>query len=299
MTYTRALLARAAPFVFEGAMRISALFRYPVKGLRGVACDALELGPRGPVHDRHWMVVGSDDRFLSQRSTPRMATLNAGVTPEGLVLSDDEGSQLVVPFDAGAAPRTVGIWRDTVDAVDCGDAPATWLSQRVGQPCRLVRLPDTTVRALDPKYSPRPDAQTGFSDAYPVLVVTTASLAALNRELASPLGIDRFRPNVVIEGATAWAEDDWRVLRAGTVTFDLVKPCARCAVITTDQRTGEKPDGATPLSTLSRLHTLPPFGAIFGQNAVHRVLGTLRLGDVATVLELAASPPRPAAPTGP
>lgn len=274
-------------------MHVVALNRYPVKGLRGVACDSLELGPRGPLHDRHWMVVGPDDRFLSQRSTPRMATLNADVTPEGLVLSDDAGSQHLVPIDAGSTARAVGIWRDTVEAIDCGDAVAAWLSGHLGQPCRLVRLPDSTVRPLDPKYSPRPDAQTGFSDAYPVLVVTTASLASLNRELPSPLGIDRFRPNVVIDGATAWAEDAWRVLQAGAITFDLVKPCARCAVITTDQRTGAQPDGPAPLSALARLHTLPPFGAIFGQNAVHRGPGTLRLGDVVTVLEPTASPPPP------
>jgi uncharacterized protein YcbX len=272
-------------------MRITSLFRYPVKGLRGVACDSLELGPRGPLHDRHWMVVGPDDRFLSQRSTPRMATLNAALTGDGLVLSTDEGGRLPVPFDAGATARTVGIWRDTVEAIDCGDEPAAWLSARLGQPCRLVRLPDATVRTLDPKFSPRPDAQTGFADAYPVLVTNTASLDALNRELSSPLGMERFRPNVVVTGAPAWAEDEWRVVQAGAITLDLVKPCARCAVITTDQRTGDKPDGPAPLSTLAASRTLQPFGAIFGQNAVHRGPGTLRVGDPVTVV---TTQPKPA-----
>ncbi|MBL8924594.1 MAG: MOSC domain-containing protein [Myxococcaceae bacterium] len=266
-------------------MRITSLFCYPVKGLRGVATAALQFGPRGPLHDRHWMVVGPDDRFLSQRSTPRMATLNAALTGAALVLSTDDGQRLDVPLDAGVTPRDVVIWRDTVRALDCGDAPARWLTERLGQACRLVHLPPDTVRLLDPKFSPRADAQTGFADAYPVLVTNAASLEALNRDLPRPLGMDRFRPNVVLDGAPAWAEDGWRVLQAGAVTFDLVKPCARCAVITTDQRTGETPDGPAPLATLARLHTLPPFGAIFGQNAVHRGPGTLRLGDEVAVLE--------------
>lgn len=272
-------------------MHVAGLFHYPVKSLRGVAVDTLALGARGPLHDREWMLVDPNGRFLSQRSTPRMATLTASLTSDVLRLSDDGGAALDVPRANDGAPRDVTIWRDTVAAVDCGDAAATWLEARLHQPCRLVRMPGSTIRPLDPKFSPRPDAQTGFSDAYPVLLTNSASLEALNRELPSALGMERFRPNLVITGAPAWAEDEWRVVQAGSVTFDLVKPCARCAIITTDQRSGHQPDGSTPLTVLAASRTLPPFGAIFGQNAVHRADGTLRLGDVLTVLE---NQPRPA-----
>jgi uncharacterized protein len=272
-------------------VHVSHLFHYPVKSLRGVAVEVLTLGARGPLHDREWMLVDPQGRFLSQRSTPLMATLTASVTSDTLRLGDDDGTTLEVPRETDGASADVTIWRDTVPAVDCGDAAAAWLEARLHQPCRLVRMPASTTRPLDPKFSPRPDAQTGFSDAYPVLLTTTASLAALNRELRRPLGMERFRPNVVITGAPEWAEDEWRVVQAGAVTFDLVKPCARCAVITTDQRSGEKPDGSTPLTVLAASRTLPAFGAIFGQNAVHRADGTLRLGDPLSVLE---KQPRPA-----
>ena len=272
-------------------MHVAGLFHYPVKSLRGVAVETLDLGARGPLHDREWMLVDPNGRFLSQRSTPLMATLTAGLTSDTLRLSDDGGATLEVPRENGGTSLDVTVWRDTVSSIDCGDAAAAWLQARLHQPCRLVRLPGSTIRPLDAKFSPRPDAQTGFADGYPVLLTNSASLDALNRELPHALGMERFRPNVVITGAPEWAEDEWRVVQTGAVTFDLVKPCARCAVITTDQRSGEKPDGATPLTVLAQSRTLPPFGAIFGQNAVHRGDGTLRLGDPLTVLE---KQPRPA-----
>lgn len=271
-------------------MDVVGLFLYPVKSLRGVAVETLELGARGPLHDREWMLVDLQGRFLSQRSTPRMATLSASLTSDTLRLSDDGGAALEVPREIDGAPAGVTVWRDTVAAIDCGDSAAAWLEARLHQPCRLVRMPGSTLRPLDPAFSPRPDAQTGFADAYPVLLTNTSSLDALNRELPRALGMERFRPNVVVAGAPAWAEDEWRVVQAGAVTFELVKPCARCAVITTDQRSGEKPDGATPLTVLAASRTLPPFGAIFGQNAVHRATGTLRLGDPLIVLEKQARP---------
>lgn len=270
-------------------MRIAGLFHYPVKSLRGIAVDELTLEARGPRHDREWMVVDANGRFLTQRTTPRMATLNARLRDDVLELSDDSGAVLHLESSI-APPREVTVWKDTVTATDCGDAAATWLSARLGQPCRLVRMPASTIRPVDPKYAPRPDAHTTFADAYPVLLTNAASLDDLNTNLPAPLGMERFRANVVISGAPAWAEDEWRAVTVGSITFDLVKPCARCVVITTDQRTGEQPHGSAPLSTLARLRTLQPFGAIFGQNAVHRSTGTLRVGDE---LHVITTQPRP------
>jgi uncharacterized protein len=271
-------------------MHVAELFSYPVKSLRGVAVDALTLGPRGPLNDREWMLVDSNHQFLSQRTIPRMATLTARLTPEALRLSDEAGNACDVLRASEGRSLNVTIWRDTVAAVDCGDAVATWLEERLDHPCRLVHLPDSTIRSLNSKFSPRPDAHTGFADGYPVLLTNASSLDALNRELPNALGMERFRPNVVVTGAPKWAEDEWRVVQMGAATFDLVKPCARCAIIAIDQRTGEKPDGLTPLTVLAASRTLPPFGAIFGQNAVHREAVTIRLGDALTVLEKQARP---------
>lgn len=269
-------------------MQVTGLYRYPVKSLRGSAVDVLDLGPRGPRLDREWMLVDEQGRFLTQRTRPVLARLSAWLEETTLTLGDDEGARLEVA--AGSARRQVVIWRDTVEALDCGDEVARWLEVRVGQRCRLVQLAPSANRALDPAFSPSPSAQTGFADAYPVLLTTTGSLDALNEQLATPIGMERFRPNVVVTGSPAWAEDAWRVVRIGAVVFDLVKPCARCVVITTDQRSGARPDGERPLTALASTRTLRPFGAIFGQNAVHRAEGRLQLGEPVDVLEHGPAP---------
>jgi uncharacterized protein len=266
-------------------MRVVGLFHYPVKSMRGVAVEAMTLGSRGPLHDREFMVVDATGRFVSQRNAPRLATLAASVEEGALRLSDEAGHVVGLDLEPSGPAREVTIWRDTVSAVDCGDEVARWLEARLGLPCHLVRLPASSVRAVDPTFRSRPDAQTGFSDGYPVLLTATASLDDLNQRLAQPIGMERFRPNVVVATSLPWVEDGWQAVRVGDVELDLVKPCARCVVITTDQRTGEKPDGSAPLTALAAYRTQVPFGAIFGQNAIHRTRGVFRLGDSVEVVQ--------------
>lgn len=271
-------------------MRIAGLFHYPVKSFRGCEVTSLTLGDRGPLDDRSYMLVDEADRFVTQRTDSRLATYTAQVRAEGLRLVAPEGASIDVDSNANGGTRSVTVWKDTVTAVDCGDDVARWFSSRLGRTLRLVRMPDTTRRSLDPKFSPRPDAHTGFADAYPVLLTNTASLTAFNAGRSLPLGMERFRPNLVIASDDPWAEDEWKTLQVGSIVFDLVKPCSRCVVITTDQRTGERPEGSAPLTELTASRTLQPFGAIFGQNAVHRSTGTLHLGDPVTVLERQPKP---------
>jgi uncharacterized protein YcbX len=185
---------------------------------------------------------------------------------------------LEVPTPTLAAPRRrVTVWRDTFDALDAGDEAARWLTAHLGFTCRLVRFADDVRRAVDPAYAP--DAETSFTDGYPLLITNEASLDALNATLPAPVPMARFRPNLVVRAPHAWAEDRWAALEVGGVTLEGVKPCARCVAITRDQQTGEQPSGPAPLSALAALHTLPGRGAIFGMNLVHRGHGTLRVGD--------------------
>lgn len=267
-------------------MQVSALVHYPVKSLRGVPVSSLELGPHGPLYDREWMLVDEHDRFLTQRTEPRLATFTAEVVDDSVRLVDAQGASIRV--QPATRIRQVTIWKDTLDALDCGDDVAQWFEVRLGRVVRLVRLGTLTGRTLDPTWVPHSPFTSAFTDAYPALITSTASLDALNAQLSQPLPMDRFRPNIVITGAPAWAEDGWRSLEVGEVTFDLVKPCARCVVITTDQHTGERPHGSAPLTVLSQHRTLPGLGAIFGQNAVHRALGVVRVGDPVRVCETQA-----------
>lgn len=266
-------------------MKITGLFVYPVKSLRGTQVSSFELSARGPRYDRHWMLVDEAGEFMTQRKTPRLAQLVPTLTEESLLIQDPAGRRLELALDDDAGRRPITVWRDHFEAIDCGDAAAAFLTSALSLPCRLVRMADDAHRRLDPKYVSDATAQTAFADGYPLLIANAASLAELNSRLRTPVPMNRFRPNVVVQGPPPWAEDGWLRLTLGSVTLDAVKPCSRCVVITTDQLTGAHPDGPEPLKTLAAYRTLPELGAIFGMNLVPTVAaGMLRVGDLLTVL---------------
>ncbi len=258
---------------------------YPVKALRGHGLQASPVAIWGLEHDRRWMVVKPDGRFLTQRELPAMARISARMTGEGLTLAADAGGELrvAVPMAATAERREVEVWSDRLPALDAGPEAADWLSARLGLPCGLVYLDDPRARAVDPAYA-LPDDRALFSDGFPVLLANTASLAALNAALPRPIEMGRFRPNIVMSGAEPWAEDRWRRIRIGEVVFRVAKPCARCIVTTVDQTTGERPDKSEPLRTLGRLRRTAS-GVMFGQNLIPDGPGRIAVGDRIEVLE--------------
>lgn len=257
-------------------MKLLSAFIYPVKSMRPVQVDALTLDAQGLVGDRRWMVVDASNRFVTLRSTPALVRLQPALLPGGLRLDDGSTTLDVATPERGAPRRAVTVWKDTFDALDAGDEVAAWLSTRLGLPCRLVSFAEDARRAVDPAYAR--DALTTFTDGYPLLIANEASLDALNAVLEVPLTMDRFRPNLVVRAETAWREDEWKQLTIDALRFDAVKPCARCVAITTDQRTGARSAGQRPLTTLTRLHSMPGRGPIFGMNLVHRSEGTLAVG---------------------
>lgn len=261
-------------------MEITSLTIYPIKGCRGVAVPQVTLDRLGPVDDRRLMLVDETGRFLSQREIAAIATLVPRVDGPTLVVSAPGRTTLQLELDPDGPERLVSVWgKKGLVANDQGDVAARWFSDALGAPCRLVRFGSRTVNPVDPEYSPRPDAETSFTDGYPLLVVVSESLEALNRRLEHPVPMGRFRPSVVVSGAAAWSEDTWRELQIGELLLDLVKPCARCVVTTTDQSSGERSEDREPLRTLSALR----HPGIFGQNAVPRGIGTLRVGDPVVV----------------
>jgi uncharacterized protein YcbX len=261
---------------------------YPVKALRGHALAASHVAIWGLDHDRRWMVVKPDGRFLTQRELPAMACISAHTTGDELTLSADGGAGLRVEVPGPRHERRqVQVWGDAVPALDAGPAAADWLSARLGLPCGLVYLDDPRARPVDPAYG-TPDDRALFSDGFPVLLTNTASLAALNAALPKPIEMTRFRPNIVLTGATAWAEDHWRRIRIGGVVFRVAKPCARCAVTTVDQVTGERPDKSEPLRTLGRIRRTAS-GVMFGQNLIPDNPGRIVVGDAIDILETGES----------
>jgi uncharacterized protein YcbX len=271
--------------------RVTGLFIYPVKSLRGYAVPAAEFDPLGLAGDRRFLVVDPAGKFMTQRGTPRMARIDARLAGDTLMLSADGAGSLSVPTasDPAAPLRTVSVWRsEGLQAEDCGPAAARWLSDFLGTSCSLVRLGAKFSRPILKPTAQPGDAVT-FADAFPFLAISEASLADLNDRIqknhGEPVPKDRFRPNLVVEGCDAFAEDTWTRVRIGDAIFRNGGPCARCIVTTTDQRTGER--GKEPLRTLAtyRRDATDPADVNFGINLIHETkLGAIRVGAAVELL---------------
>jgi uncharacterized protein YcbX len=268
------------------AAQVTALYCYPIKSCAGTEMTEAVVTSRGIEGDRGMMVVNPAGRFLTQREHPRMALIQPVASATSLTVSAPGMPPLAVDRQGDGPRRAVIVWRDRCQAVDQGDEAAGWFSDFLGRSCRLVRLPDDVTRPVNPRYARRPDDQVAFSDGFPFLLLSEESLADLNARLAAPLEMRRFRPNIVVAGAGAYAEDGWRHLRIGALTFDVVKPCQRCAITTVDQATAER--GTEPLRTLATYRQVPSGGVMFGQNLLHDGEGYLRVGDAVTVLAVAS-----------
>lgn len=264
-------------------MFLSRIFVYPIKSARGIAVADTELHPSGPEHDRRWMLVDEEGMFLSQRKLPRMALLEPHLEGTDLVVAAPGMPPLVITADAKGAGELlpVTIWHDDLRLRHPNPAYDEWFSTFLGQRCRLVYLPDNIVRKVEPPFD-GPESRVSLADAYPLLVITEASLVRLNGELPSRVGIERFRPNLVISGTAPHAEDDWRRIQLGSVQLAVVKPCARCSIVLVDPSTGAV--GLEPLRTLARYRNLPG-GVMFGQNALVLNPGKLSVGAEVEVLD--------------
>jgi uncharacterized protein YcbX len=266
-------------------MRVSELWVYPMKSARGIRVEAAELEPRGFVGDRRWMAVDGNGRFVTQRELSGLARLVAAPVTGGLRLALDR-EEIEVAFPPATAPRApVSIWKDTLLLPEAPEA-AAWLTERLGQPLRLFHQPGDALRPVDLDWGGAGD-QVSLADGYPVLIATTATLAAVQREAGASIGMSRFRPNLVVDGVEEEADDGWATIRVGDIELDLVKPCPRCTVTTVDQETGkvagEEPLAALRLFRMSNDRRVP--GVLFGWNSIPRRCGTVRVGDAVEVAE--------------
>jgi uncharacterized protein len=282
--------------------RAASLHIYPVKALAGTALEELTVEPWGPAGDRRWMLTAPDGSQLTQREHPRLALARAQLLPlrtsgggpgraeaagVRVAAPGREPLEIRVPVEAETVP--VQIFRRKVEAVPAPGEASAWFSSYLGAEIQLVYMdaPERR-RQIDPDYS-NPGETVSFADGFPLLLTTASSLDALNSLIAQgdhadegPLPMSRFRPNVVIEGTAPWAEDGWRRVRIGEITFRAAKSCSRCVVSTTDQSTAER--GKEPLRTLAR-HRRFSDQLVFGQNLIPERTGRVRSGDSFEVLE--------------
>lgn len=271
--------------------RIAALTIYPVKSCAGLALDAATLGAAGletgGIGDREWMVVDAGSgQFVTQREAPRMALISPAVDGTALTLSAPGHGAVQVALGAFAlrpADLAVRVWNHACRAFDEGDAAAAWLSDCLGRRVRLARFDPAHRRASNREWTGDIVALNRFSDGYPLLVISEASLADLNGRLVEAgrdaLPMNRFRPNIVVDGVEAFDEDRCIAYAGDAWTLKPVKACPRCPIPSIDQATALR--GPDPLDILARYRDDPRLGVIFGQNTVvARGTGAaIRVGD--------------------
>jgi MOSC domain-containing protein len=251
-----------------GVITLASLHTYPVKSCRGIAHSTTRLTEAGLEHDREWMFVGPGGRFVTQREIPGLARVDVALGEGTLRLSASGAGGVGVSLDFQGARSEVNVWGDLVGAFDQGEEVAAWASALFGRELRLVRFDREARRFSSRDWTGGIEAPNRFSDGYPLLVVSRASLDDLNSRLPVPLPMDRFRPNLVLEGLPPYGEDSLRDLVADGVRLRVVKPCTRCVITTTDQQQGAVA-GDEPVRTLRAYRWDAGLrGVTFGQNTI-------------------------------
>lgn len=262
-------------------LALSALNIFPVKSCGPTHLNSVRLDRLGPMHDRRWMLVDDNNRFITQREHARMCLLQPSVIEDGLRINAPGKDELWVTAPLAPMARRVTIWRDECVAQDWGDRAAAWFSDYLGIPARLVFFPPGGERQVDTHYA-RPGEHVAFADGFPYLLISQASLDDLNGRLDRPVGMDRFRPNLVVSGCAPFAEDAWRRIRIGGIAFRVVKPCSRCVIPSIDPLSAEK-DAA--ILRVLRGYRQRDNKIYFGQNLIAESSGEISLGMTVEVLE--------------
>jgi len=262
-------------------LTVSGLSIYPLKSCREITCDSSIVEKFGLKNDRRWMVVDENGVMLTQRKVAKMCLIQPELTDNGLMLSMLTRDSLYVEIPDDVNTAYVKVWNDVCLAYDAGDSAANWLSQALSTKCRLVYFPEDEFRQVDLDYANKGD-QIAFSDGFPLLLISQASLDDLNQRLSVPITMNRFRPNIVIAGSEAYAEDSWKKVRVGDVTFRIVKPCSRCVIPSINIDTAKRE--AEPTKTLAEYRKRDN-QIFFGQNVIADVTGKINLGMPVEIIE--------------
>jgi hypothetical protein len=266
-------------------MVVTGISIYPVKSTHPLALTQSEVLPRGLAWDRRWMLVDSEGRFVTARQHPTLARVATRVTERTLDISAAGRERLKIPLAVPSLTAIrVTVWKDRCKAVPVSAAADAWFSDYLGMPCRLVRMTDARARPVSPAYA-RAGDQVSFADSFPLLLISQASLNDLNRRLRIPVPVQRFRPNLVVDGERAYGEDAWLRLRVGEVEFAGAKDCSRCVLTTVDPESGVKDPDEEPLRTLAGYRRREGGGIFFGRKLIPRSGGIIRLGDPVEVLD--------------
>ena len=268
-------------------MKLTALFIHPIKACRGISVDEARVTDRGLEHDRRFMLVDENGTFFTQRTEPRLSSIATAIAGTSLVVSAPGFGAVRLPLAlTEGESRDVVVWRSRLVARVSREGSA-FVSAFCDRPLSLVYMPDDVVRGVNPAYG-RPTDRTSFADGYPFLLLSEKSLADLSERVGAQMVVERFRPNLVIDGDEPHVEDRMISFTIGDVRFRGVKPCERCVVTTIDPVRGVA--GREPLRTLAKYRRGPDGGVLFGMNLVHDGPGSVRVGDEVRTLRTADRP---------
>lgn len=269
---------------------VSHLFIYPVKSLGGISVPSALLTDRGFQYDRRWMLIDEHNQFLTQREHPSMALLQTEIAGTGITVFHKQypAEKILIPFAASIHEKLmVKIWDDYCEAITISKEINEWFSNKLRVSCKLVFMPDDSLRKVDTRYAVNENDITNFSDGYPLLMIGQSSLDDLNNLLPGPLPMNRFRPNIVFTGGEPYEEDEMEHFVIADINFYGVKLCSRCVITTIDQDSLEK--SKEPLKTLAGYRTMNN-NIYFGQNVLYNKPGIIKIGDE---LEIVRRKPKP------
>ena len=265
-------------------MVLSEINIYPVKSLAGISLTASSIEDYGLRYDRKWMLIDEHNQFLSQRTIPIMALIKTSLSEDYLEIFVEKmpKEHLRVPLvpERFVEEIEVTIWNDKVMAWHLNTLFDQWFSELLNVNCRLVYMPSTTQRLVDPRFAHQREI-VGFADGFPFLLIGEGSLKDLNSRLQEQVPMHRFRPNLVISGTEPYAEDFWNIIFIGSSRFEVAKPSARCSVITIDNQTAER--GKEPLKTLST-YRVKDNKVMFGQNLLCQQGSQVNIGDKVEII---------------
>lgn len=259
-------------------MYISNLYIYPIKSLGGIELTEANVTDRGLAFDRRWVLADAENQFITQRQHSQLAFFSVELLTNSLKITNRQNKAVC---DVPLLPETsdfqqITIWEDEVEGQRVSDTVDAWFTEQLGITCSLFYQPDTAVRPIDADYAITGTEHTSFSDGYPILLVSQESLDDLNSKATQRMEMQRFRPNIVISGATPFQEDSLQEIRVGSAVLYGVKPCARCVLTTIHPETAQK--GAEPLQTLAT-YRKKGNKVLFGQNVVVHQIGKIKVGD--------------------
>ncbi|PON33694.1 MOSC, N-terminal beta barrel [Parasponia andersonii] len=297
----------------EAIAKVSSILIYPIKSCRGISVPQAPLTSTGFRWDRQWLIVNSKGRAYTQRVEPKLALVEIELPKDAFLEGWEPNRSSYLEIKAPgmdvlkislSAPKEVAhgvsVWEWSGSALDEGAEASKWFSNYLGKPSRLVRFNAASeTRPVDPQYADRHKVM--FADGYPFMILSQGSMDTLNKLLKEPIPVNRFRPNIVVDGCEPFSEDIWMEIRINNVTFEGVKLCSRCKVPSINQETGIA--GPEPNETLKKIRsdkvlrpTRKQQGKIyFGQNLVWKdcLAGgkgkVMKIGDPVYVLKKVAT----------